>query len=114
MWEAELAWLQERLERMPWQEALWAHRRAMLCAPPGLGADGQSSALRRRLSAERAMVKAFEQKRALGSDEQMASARRLLHSHLRWCDAIEGRVAEPRAAQTPNHPGSGRRELLRL
>lgn len=100
--QAEVEWARSQIKRVPWQEALWAHLRALLLEadayPQGL-VRGKRAVPRYRLGAqvtERGQGAAGEadwaagilSSRTLGSEAQAAEANRLARKHQEWASMV--------------------------
>mmetsp|Transcript_20357 Transcript_20357/g.43680 ORF Transcript_20357/g.43680 Transcript_20357/m.43680 type:complete len:189 (-) Transcript_20357:158-724(-) len=84
----ELRWTREQLERMPWQEALWNHRQALLC-------EVASYARLQPLIVDGSLDLSEGEGRPTldhGSDEQMVVATRFKQRHSQWCTRL---VSDP-------------------
>jgi len=86
---AEVAWARAQLATSPWQEALWAHLRALLLEAAGLGGPGvfwgggggQGDAAR---DEDEWAAGVLSGRAPLGNSAQMVVAGRLVENHQRW------------------------------
>ena len=96
---AELEWAREQLSRMPWHDALWAHRRALIGMCAGCHVDGDAcsradgarpgaalfAALRRELEVLAMVSAGCGSACAYGGAEQIAAGVRAVEQHREWC-----------------------------